>query len=129
MTDSKKWMRYLGLPFKLGADPENGNATDCVHLVFRVAQQNGVTTPEIKREWYSHLGKRNIGPIMKDWFSLTEQTMGPEQCAMAIMPDENIFAMSIVVDGGLLFVRSSVGVIWAPLSSLKPMNYRRFRNA
>lgn len=125
---SEDWMKYIGLPYKLGADPENGEASDCIHLVFRVANSRGVKTPDIPRRWYLHLARKEPEPIMNDWFNYTEQTFGPEDCAMTLITPGVNFSIAIVVDGGLLGVRPRVGVTWAPLEHLRPMNYRRFRH-
>jgi hypothetical protein len=123
------WMKYIGLPYRLGADPESGEATDCIRLVLRVLEGAGLTPPPVERKWYNHLAKREIQPIMEDWYALTEQTAGPEDYAMTILPGEGDFAIAIVVQGGLIAVRTSSGSIWVPLESLIPLNFRRLRHA
>lgn len=128
MSTDQRWMKYIGLPYKLNADPENGEGSDCIRLVLRVLEMGGIEAPPITRKWYVHLARKEGEPIMRDWFSYTEQTFGPEEYAMTLlMPGAN-FSIAIVVDGGLLGVRPRAGVTWAPLGSLKPMNYRRFRH-
>lgn len=127
MSD-RRWMKYIGLPYKLGADPENGEATDCIRLVFRVLEMGGITPPPITKKWYLHLARKEAEPIMQDWYSYTEQTFGPEDYAMTLLTPGVNFSIAIVVDGGLLGVRPRVGVTWAPLEHLKPMNFRRFRH-
>jgi hypothetical protein len=126
MTSSCDWMRFIGLPYKLGADPLNGQATDCLHLCFRTIEMGPVPVPPIKRQWYLHLARKELDPIIEDWFELTEQTNGPEDYAMTLLKDEGNFSIATVIDDGLLFVRRSTGAAWAPLSSLRPMNFRRF---
>lgn len=74
------------------------------------------------------LAKGDIETIKEEWFALTEQTMGPEQNAMTLLSEEGLFCIAIFVDGGLLTVRSTVGVQWVPLESLRPMNYRRLKD-
>lgn len=128
MNDAPPWMRYVGLPYRLGADPEDGEASDCIRMVLRVLAMGGLNPPAIERKWYNHLTLGEIDQIMADWFALTEQTFGPEEYAMTLLPAEGLFSIAIVVDGGLLSVRQSVGVIWAPLSSLRPLNFRRLIN-
>lgn len=121
-------MRFVGLPYRLGADPVKGEATDCLHLAFRTIELGSVRVPPIKRQWYVHLARNEMKPIYQDWFDLTEQTFGPEQYAMTLLDGEGDFSLATVIDGGLLLVRQTVGSIWAPLDSLRPMNFRRFRN-
>jgi hypothetical protein len=127
MKEAAPWMKFVGLPYRLGADPVGGEASDCVRMVFRVTELGGVKTPKIERKWYLWLAQGNMDAIKKDWFDLTEQTNGPEQYAMTLL-GEGVFSIAVVVDGGLLTVRSTVGVQWVPLTSLRPMNFRRFKN-
>jgi hypothetical protein len=128
MSGAKSWMKYIGLPYRLGADPESGTGTDCIRLVLRVLADAGLSPPDVQRRWYKLLAQRDIQAIKADWFELTEQTMGPEQYAMTLLPSESDFSIAIVVDDGLLTVRATVGVVWVPLSAMRPLNYRRLKN-
>ena len=125
---NKHWMKYVGLPYRLCADPEETDATDCIHLVFRVMEGGGLVVPEFKRKWYLNMARDEMTIIIEDWFDLTEQTHGPEDYAMTVLSAESGFAIAIFVDGGLLAVRPNVGVTWTPEESLRPMNYRRLRH-
>jgi hypothetical protein len=128
MSPAKPWMKYVGMPYRMGADPESGKATDCIRLVLRVLTDAGLNPPSIEKKWYRLLAQQDISAIRTDWLSLTEQTQGPEEYAMALLPNEGDFAIAVVVDNGLLTVRANVGVVWVPLSSLHPLNYRRLKN-
>lgn len=122
------WMRFVGLPYRLGADPMSGEASDCIRMVLRVLELGGLEPPAVERRWYLLLARQQLDVIRDEWFALTEQTMGPEQYAMTLLPNEGDFSIAIVVDGGLLTVRSTVGVQWVPLESLRPMNFRRLKH-
>jgi hypothetical protein len=128
MSDAKPWMKYVGLPYRLGADPESGTATDCIRMVLRVLADAGLNPPDVERRWYRLLAQRDIQAIKADWFAMTEQTMGPEQYAMTLLPTDGDFSIAIVVDNGLLVVRATVGVVWVPLSTTRPLNYRRLKH-
>lgn len=128
MSTAPFWMRYVGLPFKMGADPDAGEASDCIRLVLRVLEHAGLNPPSVERRWYNHLAKREIKEIMADWFRLTEQTHGPEDYAMTVLPLAD-FAIAIVVSGGILSVTPSTGVLWSPIKNFKPLNYRRLKSA
>lgn len=121
-------MRYVGMPYRLGADPTKGRGTDCIRMVLAVLRDAGLNPPPVERHWYHLLALHDVSAIEKEWFALTEQTSGPEQYAMTLLPTEGDFSIAIVVDNGLLTVRSTVGVIWVPLSSLRPLNYRRLKH-
>lgn len=127
MTVNRPWLRFLGLPYRLGADPVKERATDCVHLVFRTLESDGLQTPPIKRCWYRELSSNNITSIMKDWYSLTVQTAGPEQHAMTVLSHSPEFALGVFIDDGLLAVHPTMGSIWTPVGSLPPLHYRRFQ--
>lgn len=129
MTLAKSWMQYVGMPYRMGADPRNGNGTDCIRLVLRVLEDGGLTPPPVERRWYKWLAESNLEAIRKDWLSLTEQTAGPEQYAMTLLPSSGMFCIAVVVDNGLLTVSASLDVVaWIPLTSIRPLNYRRLKN-
>lgn len=128
MSAPAPWMKYLGLPYRIGADPEDGIACDCIHLVLRVLAMGGLHPPEVQRRWYNFLATKEINKIMEEWSALTEQTFGPEDYAMTVLPSAMDFSIAIVVNNGLLMVRPTTGVTWVPVSSLQPMNFRRLRH-
>lgn len=119
------WTTYVGLPYRLGADPENGKASDCIHLAFRVLETGGKQPPPMNRQWYRWLVRGEIEPIMRDWLTFTEPVEAPEDYAMTLLSSEGDFCVGIVVGGGLMMLRKTTGVTWVPLPSLLPMQYRR----
>jgi hypothetical protein len=121
------WMKYIGLPFRLGADPKDGEAADCIRLVLRVLEEAGLNPPHVERKWYALLAHHNLEAIREDWFSLTEQTAKPEEYAMTVLPSASEFSIGVVVSDGLLSVRNETGVLWMPLQNLPPLNYRRLK--
>lgn len=126
---AKPWMRYIGMPYRLGGDPTKGRGTDCIRMVLSVLRDAGLEPPPVERRWYQLLAQRDMAAIERDWFTFTEQTSGPEEYAMTLLPNEGDFSIAVVVDNGLLAVKATVGVVWVPLSSMRPLNYRRLRNA
>lgn len=129
MTQTCDWMQYVGMPYRMGADPRNGNATDCIRLVLRVLEDAGLNPPAVERKWYALLAQGDIDAIRDDWLSLTEQTNGPEQYAMTLLPTQGLFSIAIVVDDGLLTVNANLDMVtWVPLKDLRPLNYRRLKN-
>ncbi len=128
MSPAAPWMKYVGLPYRLGGDPTSGTGTDCIRLVLQVLADAGLKPPAVERRWYKLLAQRDFQAIQADWFELTEQTLEPEQYAMTLLPTQGDFSIAVVVDGGLLAVRATVGVVWVPLSSMRPLNYRRLKH-
>jgi len=122
------WMRYVGLPYRMGADPRQGQATDCIRLVLRVLEDAGLNPPPVERQWYKWLAEGNLDAIKQDWYALTEQTNGPEQYAMTLLPSAGLFCIAVVVDDGLLAISASLNIVsWIPINRLQPLNYRRLK--
>lgn len=129
MSNAKPWMKYISMPYRMGGNPRNSKSTDCIRLVLCVLEDAGLNPPAVEKQWYKWLAERNLEAIKADWFALTEQTMQPEQYAMTLLPAEGDFCIAIVVDEGLLTVSASLdAVMWVPLHSLRPLNYRRLKN-
>lgn len=126
--DSKHWMRFIGLPYKLGADPITTEGADCVHLVFRVQALHGLPPPPIRRDWYRLLRRGDIGALRADYEALTRPIPEPRQLAMTLLPEDG-FALGVFVDGGLLFIHQWARVTWVPQSVLLPLQYREFLHA
>jgi hypothetical protein len=105
-------MRYVGMPYRLGGNPAKGRGTDCIQMVLSVLRDAGLEPPPVERRWYQLLAQHDLAAIQRDWFTFTEQTLGPEQCAMTLLPNEGDFSIAVVVDNGLLAVKATVGVVW-----------------
>ena len=56
--------QLVGLPYRLGADPERHGATDCLGLCRAVLATYGIESPAPTREWYRRLrqGDHSIFP-------------------------------------------------------------------
>jgi hypothetical protein len=104
--------------------PANKVLSPCHETI--ASPENG--PPAVQRHWYRLLARGDTNTIRQEWLELTEQVNGPEQYAMAILPYDGDFSIAIVVDGGILTVRANVGVVWVPLQSLRPLNYRRLKH-
>lgn len=125
---TSSWMRYVGLPYRMGADPRQGQATDCIRLVLRVLEDAGLNPPPVERQWYKWLAEGNLDAIKQDWYALTEQTNGPEQYAMTLLPSGGLFCIAVVVDDGLLAISANLNIVsWIPINRLRPLNYRRLK--
>jgi hypothetical protein len=125
MNNTIDWMRLVGMPYRMCADPRKGRATDCIHLAFYILELADEHPPKMDRDWYRMLAQKDAEGLRQEWISISSPTYGPEQYATTLLP-EGDFAIAIVVDGGILCVRPEIGVHWTPLSNVHPMNYRRF---
>ena len=51
--------KLIGLPYRLGANPEKHNAADCLTLARAVLHHYGIATPEPTRDWYRRLHRKD----------------------------------------------------------------------
>ena len=51
--------QLIGLPYRLGADPEKHGALDCVSLSRTVLKYYGIKSPEPTRQWYRRLKRKD----------------------------------------------------------------------
>ena len=51
--------RLIGLPYRLGAEPDKHNAGDCLSITRTVIRSYGIKFPDAKREWYRRLKKKD----------------------------------------------------------------------
>lgn len=45
------WKRWIGLPHEFGADPCDGQAADCVLMVWRILDDADIEHPEFNAYW------------------------------------------------------------------------------
>lgn len=64
----------LGLPYRLGATPDQHKAADCVSLSREVLKNYGIESPAPTRDWYRRLKKKDYEVFrdeLKKWGTLT----------------------------------------------------------
>ena len=102
--------RFLGLPFRLGADGTDG-AIDCIHLVYGVLADLGIPTPLFKDEWYN-APKRVIARDLLTWGSRVDVPRLDGDVLLLVQ--DNAFA--VVWNDGILHIGArSERVCWVPL--------------
>ena len=58
--------QLVGLPYRLGADPEKHKAGDCLSLVRTVLANYGFTVPQGQRDWYRRLRKKDYSIFFEE---------------------------------------------------------------
>ena len=64
----------LGLPYRLGANPDQHKAADCVSLAGQVIRNYGIDFPTQERYWYRRLRQKDYEVFrdeLKKWGTLT----------------------------------------------------------
>lgn len=117
--------RWIGLPHKLGADPADGEAADCLMVAYRVLLEAGIKCPSIKKEWIDLAASGEWVKLEDQWNLIMEPIETPEQYALSMSRnDETGFNIGVVVDDGVLFVHHRKGVAWMPLSFVRASFWR-----
>ena len=108
----------LGLPYRLGANPDQHKAADCVSLAGQVIRNYGIDFPFQNRDWYRRLRKKDYEVFrdeLKKWGTLTTTAnIG----VVALCKAEKGYALAVYWKGGWLsFVKTTVQ--WSPLTCLE----------
>jgi len=122
------WKRWIGLPHEFGADPEDGQAADCLLMVWRILDDADISHPEFNAYWFEMARQKHWGELETLWRDGTIQLDDPEEHAVTLFRNGRAgLGVGIVVDGGLLLVHHKRGVAWVPLSLMPSLRFYRFR--
>jgi len=107
----------LGLPYRLGANPDQHKAADCASLAGQVIRNYGIDFPLQNRAWYRRLIKKDYEVFrdeLKKWGTLTTTAnIG----VVALCKAEKGYALAVYWKGGWLsFVDKTVR--WSPIAGL-----------
>ena len=112
--------QLIGLPYRLGADPEKHKAGDCLSLCRTVLKSYGISSPNPERSWYRRLRK-------KVYSSFTEELnrwgvdSPPKLGAIGLCKSEDGYGRAAFYEDGWLSYQKTLGgqvVIWLPLNAL-----------
>jgi hypothetical protein len=120
------WHRWIGLPHKFRADPNNGQGADCLIMTWNVLDAAGVPHPALDAEWLSMAERGNYEALALLYRESTIDLDKPEEYALTMFRAADHIGIGVVVDGGLLHVNRRKGVRWIPVERCKKMEYRRF---
>ena len=111
----------IGLPYRLGAIPEQHGAGDCVTLARTVLSWYGINSPTPDRSWYRRLRKGDYSIFeeqLERWGTKSGDarvgTIGLIHCS------DNSFGLATFYEDGWLQFKDRQ-VIWIPFSGLTPI--------
>ncbi len=108
----------LGLPYRLGANPDDHKAADCVSLAREVLKNYGIESPEPPRSWYRRLRKKDYKVFSDELKKWGRQTTTANIGVVALCKAEKGYGMAVYWKGGWLsFVEKTVR--WSPLTFLE----------
>ena len=112
--------QLIGLPYRLGADPEKHGAGDCLSLCRTVLKSYGISSPEPERSWYRRLRKKDYS-IFTEELNRWGVDSPPKLGAIALCKSDDGYGMAAFYEEGWLSYQKTLGsqvVIWLPLNVL-----------
>jgi len=93
------WKRWIGLPHRFGADPELGEAADCLLMVWLILDEAGIEHPEFDHHWLELAKQERWRELEGMWADATVQLQEPEEHAVALFRNGPAgLGVGIVVD-------------------------------
>ena len=112
--------QLIGLPYRLGADPEKHKAGDCLSLVRTVLANYGFTVPQGQRDWYRRLRKKDYSIFFEE-LNRWGVDSPPKLGAIALCKSDDGYGMAAFYEEGWLSYQKTLGgqvVIWCPQNNL-----------
>jgi cell wall-associated NlpC family hydrolase len=112
--------QLIGLPYRLGADPERHKAGDCLSLVRTVLANYGFTVPQGQRDWYRRLRKKDYSIFFEE-LNRWGVDSPPKLGTIALCKSDDGYGMATFYEEGWLSYQKTLGsqvVIWLPLNVL-----------
>ena len=106
----------LGLPYRLGADPEKHNAADCLSLACTVLRYYGFEPPMPERSWYRRLRKGDTSVFREQLDRYCQRTDRPKIGVIALCPSPMGFGLAAYFEGGWLCFGESAAT-WRPIEA------------
>ena len=111
-------VNLLGLPYRLGADPEQHGAADCLSLSRHVVGEHGVTMPPAKRDWYRRLRRKDYSVFREELNKWGYEIDKPRIGSIVLCKTDIGYALGAYWYGGcLVFVNTEVS--WQPVTNLQ----------
>ena len=109
----------IGLPYRLGADPERHGAADCLTLARYVLKTYGIDSPQGNRSWYRRLRKKDYSIFREQLELWGTPTDTVKVGTVALCRTSNGLGMATFIDdypGWLSFCGTEV--VWSQAEAL-----------
>lgn len=121
------WMQWIGLPHRFGANPEDGEAADCIVMVFSVLRWAGVHHPPFEQRWLDLAAQGRYPELVEIWQSKTRLLPNPKTYSITMLNHgDKGLGFGVVVDDGVLTVNHKRGVYWIPVEVTKNLSFYEF---
>lgn len=114
--------RLIGLPYRLGANPEKHGAADCLSMSRAVLDWYGIETPNPTRHWYRRLKKGDY-LVFRDELERWGTEKKVAKLGTVGLGQGSAFSCGLVVfyENGWLHFNHESKISWVPLSALIPV--------
>jgi hypothetical protein len=126
MPQTAPWVRYIGLPYRWGGDPDRHGGTDCLRLTLAVLALYDAPRPAVKRDWYQAAGRSRWRPLLDELTTISSEVPGAMPLDVALLAGGEPIALGICVAGGILTTCQGHGVHWRPLGVCQIRRWFRF---
>ena len=106
----------LGMPYRLGADPEKHQAADCLSLTRAVLLHYGFNPPLPERGWYRRLRKGDTQVFRDELERYCTRVDEPKIGVVALCPSPLGFGLAVYFEGGWLCFGESAAT-WRPIEA------------
>lgn len=121
------WHRWIGLPHRLAADPDDGRGVDCLVMCAKLRQLAGLSMPALDPQWFAMAAAGQWDQLEHEWRRLMV-LCNAEPYALLLYRQPGRLGVSIAIDGGILLVHHRRGAQWVPIEvavSLMDLSYWR----
>lgn len=126
MIDYSKW---IGLPHKFAADPDDGEGADCLILAHKILTSAGAPCPPLNSEWLQLALARQWDQLEQEWHKHMVAVEAPRSFDLYMTRNQETgFSIATVIEDGVVFVSHRKGVAWIPLGLVQG-NFWRVRCA
>jgi hypothetical protein len=123
------YFKWIGLPHKFAADPDDGEGADCLILAHKILLSAGAPCPPLKDEWLQLAINAKWEQLEQEWHKHMIMIDTPRDFDLHMTRNpETGFSIATVVGDGIVFVSHRKGVAWIPLGLVQG-NFWRVRRA
>jgi cell wall-associated NlpC family hydrolase len=110
----------IGLPYRLGANPEQHKAADCLSLARCVLKHYNIDSPDPERDWYRRLRRKDYS-IFEEQLTLWGDVVDSPKLGTVALIKADAGALALATyfaeqPGWISFVGTTVK--WSPLDQL-----------
>ena len=111
----------IGMPYRLGADPEKNCAADCLTLSKAVLKHYGIKSPCPTRDWYRRLRKNDYSIFREQLELWGIKTERPNIGTVGLCKSERGYGLAVYFEERWLNITASErsAVTWNPVEALQ----------